>query len=304
MTLVAITIAVVGLSACENAETEQDAVGSALSAASTKTVVANTAREKTNSLDLIVSDMSELNDLPLLGVNPKYGFAKGPGYVVMGNDPRGVNTPDWHKKKYPHLINENYWNWLLPWFVHFEGVGNQATNVRIQMRSLKVFAKSKASGQWRQVNKSEVAGAIMCPHGSNYYHCEREGPLREEASGGVSARPANGFNYHGWWGSREKIDGSDLAAIMVTLQARLIPDNVDLPDDRPKAKLMMQVGADYYRSDAKADTVLPAVGLSRVRLLSSQWQSYSMTTFSDVGKQEPGGGISEKAFREDPPPLD
>jgi hypothetical protein len=144
----------------------------------------------------------------------------------------------------------------------------------------------------------------MCPHGSNYYNCERKGPMRDEATGGVSARPVNGFNYHGWWGAREKIDGSDLAAIMVTLQARLIPDNVDLPDDRPKARFLMQVGADYYRSDDTADTVLPAVGLSRVRLLTSQWQSYSMTTFSDVGVQEPGGGISEQAFREDPPPLD
>jgi len=304
ITLIAITIAVVGLSACENGTREQDAVSSALSAASTKAVVANTAREKTNSLDLIVSDMAKLNDQPLLGVDPKYGFAKGPGYVVMGNDPRGVNTPDWHKKKYPHLINNNYWNWLLPWFVHFEGVGNQATNVRIQMRSFKVYAKSKSTGKWRQVNKTEDAGAIMCPHGSNYYNCERKGPMRDEATGGVSARPVVGFNYHGWWGSREKIDGSDLAAIMVTLQARLIPDNVDLPDDRPKAKFLMQVGADYYRSDNTADTVLPAVGLSRVRLLSSQWQSYSMTTFSDVGTQEPGGGISEAAFREDPPPLD
>ncbi len=294
----------IGLAGCENGQKEPDAASSALDAATTRTVKANTERAKTNSPDIVVSDMAKLNFHPLKAVDPKYGFSKGPGYVVMGNDPRGVNTPDWHKKKYPHLVNDKYWNWLLPWFVHFEGVGHAATNVRIQMRAMKVFAKSKSTGKWRQVNRSEEAGAIICPHGSNYYHCERKGELRKEASGGVSARPINNFNFHGWWGSREKIDGADLAAIMVTLQARLIPDQLDKPDDRPKAKMLMQVGADYYRRDDSADTVLPAVGLSRVKFLTSQWQSYTMTTFSDVGIQEPGGGISEKDFRANPPPLD
>ena len=87
-------------------------------------------------MDVVVSDMSRLNDLTLKGVDLKYGFAKGPGYVIMGNDPRGTNTPDWYKSSYPWMVTNAYWNYLLPWFVQFEGEGNAATNTRIHMRNM------------------------------------------------------------------------------------------------------------------------------------------------------------------------
>lgn len=248
--------------------------------------------------------MTKLNDLSLKGVNPVYGFAKGPGYVVMGNDPRGTNTPDWYKSTYPWMVNGNYWNFLLPWFVQFEGDGNAASNTRIQMRHMKVFSKSRATGAWSQVNNSESVGGILCPQGSNYFHCERTGVVRSEASGGVSALPIAGYNLHGWWGGRESINGPDIAAIVVTLQARLIQDNLQAADDRSRARYLVQAGADYYPTNGSAETVLPAVGISRAKLLSNEWQSFSMTTLSDVGKQEPGGGITASELRANPPPLD
>ena len=252
----------------------------------------------------MVSDMTKLNDLVLKGVNPMYGFARGPGYVIMGNDPRGTNTPDWYKASYPWMNNGNYWNYLLPWFVQFEGEGNAATNTRIQMRYMKVFIKSRSSGTWYKVNKSDGVGGILCPQGSNYFHCPESGVLTVESPGTVSSLPVAAHNLHGWWGGRELITGNDIAAVVVTIQARLVVGDPGRGDDRAKAKYLIQVGADYYPTNGSAETVLPAVGISRAKLLTNDWQPFSMSTFSDVGKQEPGGGITAAQMRADPPPLD
>lgn len=264
----------------------------------------NVSEGTLNSVDTMISDMSKLNDLTLKGVDLKYGFARGPGIVVLGNDPRGTNTPDWYKQSYPWMNNGTYWNFLLPWFVQFEGEGNTATNTRIQMRNMKVFIKTRSTGAWYKVNKSESVGAILCPQGSNYFHCPQSGVVRTESSGGVSSLPIGGLNLHGWWGSREGINGPDIAAVVITLQARLAVNSASAVDDRSKAKYLIQVGADYYPTDGSAETVLPSVGVSRAKLLSSDWQAFTMATMSDVGLQEPGGGISSAEMRANPPPLD
>ena len=33
--------------------------------------------------------------MKLAGVPTNYGWANGPGHVLMGNDPRWTNTPSW-----------------------------------------------------------------------------------------------------------------------------------------------------------------------------------------------------------------
>ncbi len=256
-----------------------------------------------NRVDTLISDMDLMNDITLKGVNASHGFATGPGHVIMGNNPRGTNTPDWYKRSYPWLATDSYWNYLLPWFVHFEGEGNQASNTRIEMRNMRVFMKRRSNGEWSQVNRSQSVGAIECAQASNYFECPLSGDVRKEAEG-VSALPLAGHNLHGWWGSREYVEGWDIAAVVVTLQARLGVHATNGVDDRSKARYLVQVGADYYPSDGSPEAVLPAVGISRAKLLTSEWQSISMTTLSDVGKQEPGGGITAAELRASPPPLD
>ncbi|MGE0799931.1 MAG: hypothetical protein AB7G13_23200 [Lautropia sp.] len=250
----------------------------------------------------MLSDMSRMNDMTLKGVNPSYGFAKGPGFVIMGNDPRGTNTPDWYKAQYPWMVNGNYWNFLLPWFVIFEGQENAAYNTRIHLRNLKAYTKSRATGAWTQVTSTQSADGILCPQGSNYFHCQTSATITSEPSGGVSSLPQVGFNLHGWYGGFKEINGPDIAAVITTMQARLITNGAN--DDRAQARYMAQVGADYYPAARSADTVLPAVGMSRAKMLTSEWQSITMTTLSDVGSQEPGGGITTAELRANPPPLE
>jgi hypothetical protein len=61
-----------------------------------------------NSLDTVVDDMALMNDLPLVGVNPAYGFSRGPGYNIMGNNPSGSNLPSWFTDSYPETAQSGY----------------------------------------------------------------------------------------------------------------------------------------------------------------------------------------------------
>ncbi len=53
-----------------------------------------------------------------------------------------------------------------------------------------------------------------------------------------------------------------------------------------------------------SDIYLPGVGVSRAKLVTKDWRSFNFMTFSDVGNQDPGGGISEAEMRNNPPPLE
>ena len=259
---------------------------------------------RVNSPDVIVSDMRELNDGPLLKVNPSYGFSRGPGYVIQGNDPRGVNTPAWFQNNYPYLINGNYWNYIMPWMVVFEGVGNGSSNARVHFRNMKLYVKSKGTGAWSLSSQAQTMGGSYCAQDSNYFACANADGAREESDGGISFDTKPGMNYHGYFGGFAQVNGPDIAAVFVTMHARLVRDSNSGPNDLSAAKFLLHVGADYYREAAPASTVGPGVGNSRAKYLKENWQAFNMLTFSDVGIQEPGGGISEAQLRANPPPME
>jgi hypothetical protein len=117
-------------------------------------------------------------------------------------------------------------------------------------------------------------------------------------------KPRWGQDLHGWYGRREAIQGWDIKAVFVTMQARLVVDNPWLADDRWRARYLFDVGADYYPELANSSVFLPGVGVSRAKLIRSDWQSFNFVTLNDVGKQEPGGGIASSELWNNPPPLD
>jgi hypothetical protein len=122
--------------------------------------------------------------------------------------------------------------------------------------------------------------------------------------------PSGDLHFHGWCCARSLPAPADIAAIHITLQARLAVHDGGQPDDRSAARYLVQVGGDYY-PDASMNlnafapvTWNPGIGLSRSKLIGNAWQSYSFTTI-DVGVQDPGGAaISEAELRRAPPPLD
>jgi hypothetical protein len=261
-----------------------------------------------NTVDTIINDMKLMNDTQLAGIPSNYGWSRGPGYVMMGNTPRGTNTPSWWKVNNQRYKNDAWWNAVLPWFVVFDGVGNQARNTRVQVRDMKIYMKSKRSGSWKLLNHSPGVGGENYPkslQGDNVSTPD----TRLESDGSTSIMPPGGsMVFHGWGGGFSDIEGSDVAAMFMTLQARLVKDNAGGSDDRSSAKYLIHVGGDYYpnRSTRVSDLApayyFPGIGVSRAKLVTNDWQAFNFATI-DAGVQDPGGGLSEGELRSNPPPL-
>lgn len=279
--------------------------------ATTKPAPAPTASLATiNSVDTIVDDMRLMNDVELAGVPSKNGWARGPGHVVMGNDPRGTNTPSWWRVNNQYYKSGAYWNAILPWFVVFDGVGNDASNTRVQVRNMKLYIKSKSSGNWKLLESSVGVSGEHYPKtltGTN----TSPPNTRTESDGSTSILPPSGnLVFHGWSKGFSQIDGSDVGAVFLTLQARLVKDKEAGPDDRNRAKYLIHVGGDYYpststrASDLAPAYYFPGIGLSRAKLVNDNWQAFNFSTI-DVGVEDPGGAtLTEAQLRANPPPLD
>lgn len=260
-----------------------------------------------NSVQEIVNDMRLYNEGELAGVDKGNGWASGPGYVIMGNIPRGTNTPSYWKPANTHFKSGATWNAVIPWLVVFDGVGNGATNTRVQMRNIKLYMKRKSTNRWEVITNQAISGEDY-PKSLQGDQTTRA-DIRYEADGTRSLKP-NGRNrvFHGW-GSPINFDAWDLKALVTTVQARLVVDNPARPDDRSRAKFLIHVGADYYpetstRVAATAPAYyFPGVGVSRAKYVRNEWRAFNFSTI-DAGKPEPGGSISTQELINNPPPLE
>ena len=116
--------------------------------------------------------------------------------------------------------------------------------------------------------------------------------------------------FHGWSSGFSRIDGPDIGAVFLTLQARLVKDKDSGTDDRDRAKYLIHVGGDYYpetstrASDLAPAYYFPGIGLSRAKLVNNNWQAFSFSTIN-VGVEDPGGAtLTEAELRANPPPLE
>ena len=260
-----------------------------------------------NSVQEIINDMKLYNEGELAGVDKGNGWASGPGYVIMGNIPRGTNTPSYWRPANTHFKSSATWNAVIPWLVVFDGVGNGATNTRVQMRNIKLYMKRKSTNRWEVIINQPISGEDY-PKSLQGDQTTRS-DIRYEADGSRSLKP-NGRNrvFHGW-GSPINFDAWDLKALVTTVQARLVVDNPARPDDRSRAKFLIHVGADYYpetstRVAATAPAYyFPGVGVSRAKYVRNEWRAFNFSTI-DAGKPEPGGSISTQELINNPPPLE
>jgi hypothetical protein len=265
-----------------------------------------------NSVNEIVNDMALLNDLPLNGAPSGPGWARGPGVVVMGNNPRGSATPGYWQPSNGTYKGSTLWNGILPWMVLFDGQGNGASNTRVQMRNVKIYYRSRSNGSWQLIGSTTgVDGSLYSKDLMNAYG---SADIRAE-SDGVSVMPGNnnGF-FHGWWTAGQKSIAAvagDIDAIFVTMQARLIIGPAGY-DDRSSARYLLQVGADYYpevgmpvtSSGPLGISWLPGVGVSRAKLITNEWRSFNMASIDAANQDVAGNAMSTAVFRSAPPPLD
>jgi hypothetical protein len=261
----------------------------------------------TNSIETVIADMRDRNDLRLAGIPSTFGWAEGTGQVVMGNDPRGSRTPTWWAPANSSYKSDAYWTEILPWMVIFDGEGNAASNTRVEMRGLETWVKSKATGSW--VLLDETSTIDGWDYAKPTVNAEATRPDSQAIGGATSVKPPDtSRQFHGW-GAMKTINPPDVGAVFITMQARLTVNNPASGDDRAKAKYLLQVGGDYYpdretRTPAFAPSSYnPGLGLARSKLIANEWRSFSFTTLN-VGYQDPGGAaISEVELRAAPPPL-
>jgi hypothetical protein len=296
------------LAACGGSDSSGEA-GNA--SGSTKATVAG-ASTTVNSVDTVVKDMSELNDFRLKGYDSfTTGWYVGPGETHMGNNPDFNNSPEWsifhNNPSYSGKVAQA----ILPWLVIFDGVNHAASNVAVEMRNMRAYMKLRSTGAWVILGGPTKAGGT-------YYGTPDSGgrPAQDEVTiegydsetgSAVRVHADTGYIWHGWWGTgRLTLNPYDIDALFVTVQARMVVADTSYPDDRAQAQVGLQVGADYYLDQytVYAESYAPAVGIARTKNITNDWQAFSFVTLSDVGSQQPGGGITEASLRASPPPME
>jgi hypothetical protein len=86
------------------------------------------------------------------------------------------------------------------------------------------------------------------------------------------------------------IDPSDLAGIFTTVQARMVVDQPTAPDDRAKAKYVLQMGGDYRAAPDDVGST-NEIGGGRYKYVRTEWRAFNFIT------------MSADAIRASPPPL-
>ncbi|MFZ4542222.1 MAG: hypothetical protein ACOYNL_10610 [Rickettsiales bacterium] len=268
-----------------------------------------------NSVQTVVEDMTLENDSQLDGI-PAFRWATGPNpaAIMMGANPRGANMQAWWREM-PNVLTEykddDLWTAYVQWFLIFEGVGNRANNVRVEIRNAHTYYLSRATNTWHLVGES-VGSHWFQATKSNLLWANDNVDQRIAPDGSVAIKiPENSPNvYHGIW-EPGKIDISsivgDMSALFTTVEARIVVDDPTQPDDRNLANLLLHVGGDYYPDmNANAGNAFPpAAGVSRAKRITNQWQAFNFATI-DAARQDYQGGsaaIPTNQFRSNPPPL-
>ena len=269
-----------------------------------------------NSVDTIIEDMSLENDAKLDGI-PDFAWATGPypAAVMMGADPRGCRMHSWWLDR--STVNAAYkdcdlWTALVQWFIVYEGVGNAAHNVRVETRRPRSYYLSRSTGTWNLIGQHAGTSWFLARK-SDITHVDGAVDAHANTDGSVAVRVPVGspYVYHGVWplGNVDISDFvGDMAALYTTVQARLVVDDPGGTDDRSKAILLMHSGADYYPHSAATavDSFPPSAGVSRSKMITSEWQSFNFATISAAQQNYTGtsASIPTDVFRTNPPPLE
>jgi len=206
------------------------------------------------------------------------------GDITLAHEGRPHGVPsnvNWAlKPRVGAMTPQAGWTAAIAWGQVYEWIdGNPATNTRVQIKDLELYYLSKADNNWHLLQKSvgvdgnayveDFAGDVNKP-----------ADKRIEKDGSVSVKAGGGYNFHFWSKlGRVTYPANDVAGCYVTVKARLVSDNTNLPDDRDKARYLMSVGGDWWLSlTAQWDQwkTNADMGIGRFRFVTSEWKSFNM----------------------------
>lgn len=226
-----------------------------------------------NSLETIIADMELPHEGNPHGVPLSWDWATGPSIDMGSHPPKNFTA-------------------MCAWGQLYEdSEGNSSVNTRVQIRDLKAYLLSLSSGEWHLVQDSNVVdGAAYLEDYSGNVNIPAD--IRNEADGGISVVAGNGYNFHFWPKERVLIDPPGIGGVFVTVEARLVVDEADKPDDRAKARYLLNVGADYWLDlDVGWQNGLTnaGIGMGRFKYVEVTWKKFNMITLTaaEVYKNPP-----------------
>ncbi|KPM33153.1 Hypothetical protein I595_55 [Croceitalea dokdonensis DOKDO 023] len=212
--------------------------------------------------------------------------------------PKGVpDSYDWYQG--PRIGYGNFppdgWTAFLPWGqVYLEKNTILEDEAWFQVKNLQAWYLSKRTGKWiKWVKTSNISGANYSEDFKDDVNVPAQ--IFTTLNNGITATLKEGYNFHFWDNNgRTTIDPSDINAIWVSLEARMVLDSSGEQNTTAPPKVMMGVGADYWK-----DTIAPwsnfetngDVMIGRFRFLTNDWQSYHAHT------------LTFEQFTTTPPPL-
>lgn len=212
--------------------------------------------------------------------------------------PHGVPLDyDWATKPRIHRGNNppNDWFAMIPWGqIYVDQNPAIVNNTRIQIKNLQAWYLSKSDNLWKKwVQTSNITGAYYVENFQN--DINQPATIKFEESGGISIKLIDGFNFHFWSNEgRITINPLDINGVWISLQARLILDNLNGVDDRDKVNFLCDAGGDYWKNLTLGwDNFQSngAIGIGRFKYLKSKWKTFNMHT------------LTREQLTETPPPF-
>jgi hypothetical protein len=138
--------------------------------------------------------------------------------------------------------------------------------VRVELKNLVAYVWSNSQAKWVQVQASpQVIGADYVEDFANNASIATD--WRTEPDGGISGSTVPGYDIHFYPPSRGNVTPSDIGAVFVSYQARLIGANAST------ARYLANAGADWWQTPTAPYPANAGVGQGRFMYLSPNWSA-------------------------------
>jgi hypothetical protein len=243
-----------------------------------------------------------------------YNWYYNPGITQFGPFGSTPYLASWWSGNRPTTTSS-----ILSWFVVMEGQGNTATNTRVEIANLRVYILQNSTRKWLPVDVESVPAGIGRWSMPGFTSQGTEYDVHNESDGGVSVKPQAPYFQHGWGktvtlgtgslpAAGDPSTGGEVRAAIVAMDYRLVVDNPNLADDRANAVYTLDVGADYYPTNAESSNgwgvgYAPGMGNGRMLKPTNDWQTATLLVPNWVAMNAPQNSWStvKPEFDSNPP---